>query len=123
PLERRTGDVAAVTCTSVPGMGAEKLAVYRWRDAAAMQADFQASYVNSPNYLPGQCATGNGRHSRWQRDGQIVGGLACGTNTSGFATLTWEYDDRAVQVVAMRSDSDNAALYSWWNEARRTPLN
>lgn len=123
PLERRTDDLAAVTCTSVPGMGADELVVYRWRDAAAMQADFQASYVRSPDYLPGQCSTGNGRHSRWQRDGQIVGGLACGTNSQGSATLTWEYDDRAVQVMAVRFDGDNAALYQWWNEARRTLLN
>ena len=122
PLERRTGDAAALTCTSIPGNGADRVLVYRWRDAAAMQADFQATFVNNPDFVPGQCATGSGRHSRWQRDGQTVGGLACGTNTSGFATLTWEYDDLGVQVSAVREDRDSAALYSWWNETRRTPL-
>lgn len=122
PSERRTGDLAALLCTSVPGNGADQVLVYRWNEATAMQADFQASYVRNPDFVPGQCATGTGRHSRWQRDGQTVGGLACSTNDQGFATLTWEYDDRSVQLIAVREDGDNAALYQWWNSARGTPL-
>lgn len=123
PLERTVNDLAVVSCTSVPGGGADQLIVYRWRDTAAMQADFQASYVRSPAYAPGQCSMGNGRHSQWQQGGQTIGGLACGTNGEGSATLTWEYDDRAVQVLAVRADRDSKALYQWWDKARRTPLN
>ncbi len=123
PLERTANDLAVVSCTSVPGGGVDQLIVYRWRDTPAMKAAFQASYVRSPAYAPGQCSMGNGRHSQWQQDGQTVGGLACGTNGEGSATLTWEYDDRAVQVLAVRADRDSKELYQWWDKARRTPLN
>lgn len=123
PLERPEGVVASVKCTDVPGGGADELLVRRWQDPATMKADFAENYVGKPRrYTPGQCSKGTGHHSAWLRDDRRVGGLACRLDSTGPATIVWEYDDQAVQVVAVRTDRDSAALYAWWDAARRTPL-
>ena len=51
-----------------------------------------------------------------------AGGAACYTNLQGDQVLLYEYDDRPVQVLAIRYGDDWDALYAWWSEWGTVPL-
>lgn len=106
------GQVGSVRCTPARP-GADELLVTQWRDGAAMAADF-ARYTRYPD---GKCSETTGVRSTW--DGGV---LACYLNDNGHAVVMWEYDDRALQVVAVRTDGQSEPLYDWWLAAARTPL-
>ena len=78
-----------------------------------MDADF-ARYTRYPD---GKCSQRTGVRSTW--DG---GPLACYVNDNDHAVVMWEYDDRALQSFAIRTDGQSRPLYDWWLEAARTPL-
>ena len=106
------GQTASVRCAAARP-GADELLVTQWRDRAAMEADF-ASYSRYPD---GKCSQRTGVRSTW--DG---GALACYVNDKAHAVVMWEYDDRALQVFAIRTDGQSRPLYDWWLQTARTPL-
>jgi hypothetical protein len=111
-IDAAAGQTASVRCTPATP-GADELLVTQWRDGAAMEADF-ASYLRYPD---GKCSQRTGVRSTW--DG---GKLACYLNDNDHAVVMWEYDDRALQVFAIRRDAQTRALYAWWLETARRPL-
>jgi hypothetical protein len=111
-VDTAAGQTASVRCTPATP-GADELLVTQWRDRAAMDADF-ASYERYPD---GKCSQRTGVRSTW--DG---GALACYINGNEHAVVMWEYDDRALQSFAIRTDGQPRPLYAWWLETARTPL-
>ena len=106
---------AAYTCTAAAGSGADEFLVYQWPDTQAMQADFQEHYDagGSGRYPDGTCAKRWEVSSTWR-----AGDLACYRNTRGAAVLMFEYEQEAVQVLAVRKDGQRRALYDWWVRTR-----
>jgi hypothetical protein len=111
-IDAAAGQLASVRCAAARP-GADELLVTQWREQAAMDADF-ARYRRYPD---GKCSETTGVRSTWNR-----GVLACYRNANGHAVLMWEYDDRPVQVVAVRTDGRHEPLYDWWLEVAKTPL-
>jgi class 3 adenylate cyclase len=65
---------------------------------------------------PGDCATDDVAHGRWEF-GAEQGRLLCYGSRN--ATLMWTYDDANLLASAERSDGDVRALYNWWREHAR----
>ena len=65
---------------------------------------------------PGDCATTDLAHGRWEF-GATQGRLLCYGSRN--ATLMWTYDDENLMAIAVRSDGDMRALYTWWREHAR----
>jgi hypothetical protein len=114
------GRTAALRCEPAQPGGADEVLAVAWESPEAMRADFAASY--EARRATGPCASGWDRASSWLRDGERAGGLACYHNRQGAAVVMWEHDDLAVQLLAVRADGRTAPLFTWWDEARRTPL-
>jgi hypothetical protein len=121
PLERTEGQLAKLNCDRTPE-GIATLHVVQWQDAATMAAAFRRNYVERGRYRVDRCADfsggpgarGTGNIS--SREG--VGDIACYVNVNDDAVLMWQYDDKALQLLAIRDDPDSAALFSWWQQHR-----
>ena len=111
PREAAAAQTASVRCVPATD-GADELLVTQWRDREAMEEG--SGFRRLPD---GKCSQETGVRSTW--DG---GALACYRNDNGHAVVLWQYDERALQVVAVRTDGDSRELYDWWLEAARTPL-
>ena len=104
--------------------GADELLVRQFVDSATMDADFQSKYKSK--YDEGKCrdfnggAAGTGRSSTWGPGSRAP--LACYINDNSHAVVMWEYLDRPVQVLAIRTDADSTALFAWWRRASAVPL-
>jgi hypothetical protein len=109
--EREGGPrVASVRCSS-PIPGVDELLVTQWADPASMRSDFERFYGPKKS---GRCGDYRGMPPAGRRSTWNGGPLACYVNDPGAAILLWEYPDLALQVVAVRSDHDHAALFAWW---------
>jgi hypothetical protein len=89
-------------CTS--GCGADGLLL---RQSAAGEA--LAEHMDSDNRGDGDCATDVGVDTTWRN-----GPLACYDNNADAATLWWGYAESGLNIIAVRNDGDNAALWQWF---------
>ena len=64
----------------------------------------------------GDCAEADLAFGRWEF-GAAQGRLLCYGLRN--ATLMWTYDDENLLAIAVRSDGDMRALYTWWREHAR----
>jgi hypothetical protein len=105
PSAEKGGITAAVTCVPTYA-GVDQLLL---RQSAP--ADL-ARVMDSPTRPAGSCATRVGVDSTW-----ALGPLDCYDNsTSAVAALWFGFTDSGVSIVAVRDDSDNEALYTWFTE-------
>jgi serine/threonine protein kinase len=112
--------LAEVTCTPVGGglAAPDQLLAVRWKDVAAMQADFTKNYVGK--YPDGKCGSGWNVSSTWR-----AGALACYRNSRGADVLMYEFgsERQPVQVLAINHRAGRSkALYNWWLQAATIPL-
>lgn len=112
--------VTSLTCGSALA-GADELLVTQWVDGSTMLSDFAESYGDK---VEGKCGEyvgtpAEGRRSTW---GDDAAPLACYVNSNGAAILLWEYPDLAIQVLAVRTDTNAQALFTWWQGARQYAL-
>ena len=121
PLPRQPGQLARVTCDRTPE-GVATVHAVQWSNAEAMDAGFDSAYVGKPQYRSAPCSdfrggsgtTGTG-HVSTRFDG---GRIACYVNVNDDAVLAWQYEDRAISLLAIRDDNDAASLFTWWQSNR-----
>lgn len=119
PEREGGGRTVAVKCDSA-APGADELLVSQWTSPTSMVTNFATTYAR--RYDKGPCRdfnprTTKGRHSTW-----AGGGLACYVNSNNAAILLWQYDDKALEVAAVRRDRDAGALFAWWLAAVTHPV-
>ena len=108
-----------LTCATTLA-GVDEVLVVKWPDAAAMQADWAKTQGSRPD---GKCGSYTGKpaaglSSTWG-NGQP---LACYVNSNGAAVVLWEVPDRALELLAIRTDGNTSAAFGWWNQAIKTPF-
>ncbi|MCW2607146.1 MAG: hypothetical protein JWO60_1839, partial [Frankiales bacterium] len=115
---------ASLLCTPATA-GVDELLVTQWRDPAAMDADWETTFVGG-RYREAPCSSyeglpGTARRSTWTAPSGAAP-LACYLNEPGAAIVMWEYPEQALQVRLVRKDGDYAAAFRWWREAKDVPL-
>lgn len=121
PLPRLPGQLARLNCDRTPE-GIETVHAVQWSNAQAMDAGFDSAYVGKPQYRSAPCADfrgGSGTAGTGHVSTRIDGGrIACYVNVNDDAVLLWQYEDRAISLLAIRDDNDFASLFTWWQANR-----
>lgn len=125
PLERSPGQLAKLDCTRTPE-GIASLHAISWQGRAAMDAGFDKAYGDEGRYRERACSDFRGGPEA-RGTGHVstrlgVGRIACYVNANRHAVLTWQLDDRHLQLVAIRDDADSPALFAWWQSERDSVL-
>ena len=121
PLPRSDGQLARLNCDRTPE-GLATLHIVQWRDTEAMEGNFNRNYADKPQYRSAPCSDfrgGNGARSTGHVSSRTgFGDIACYVNVNDDAVILWQYDERALQLLAIRDDANSPALFTWWQEFR-----
>lgn len=121
PLPRLPGQLARVSCDRTPA-GIASVHAVQWADVQAMDAGFDSAYVDKPQYRPAPCGDfrgGSGTAGSGHVSTRVGGGrIACYVNVNDDAVLAWQYEDRAISLLAIRDDNDSVSLFTWWQANR-----
>lgn len=121
PLPRLPGQLARLNCDRTPE-GVASVHAVQWADARAVDTGFDSAYVGKPRYPDAPCSDfrgGSGAAGTGHVSTRIDGGrIACYVNVNDDAVLAWQYDDRAISLLAIRDDNDSSSLFTWWQANR-----
>ena len=104
--------LAELDCGQSPDSSGPASAIYQLFSSTTDLSSAFTSNIHDISLTP--CGDGGQSPGTWHQGGSgTAGQVACGTY-QGAATLTWTIDAKKVLGHLRASNTDNGALYKWW---------